>query len=94
MEKIYDMLVIQLTQMHISFGRSCIVLEHRYKDNILYSRLGGYVSRAALSYIFEEARRSKEACIQKNNCGYVIRASYGLLFVCICFMDIHHEKPI
>jgi len=29
MEKIHKMLVIQLTEIHTSFRRSCIVLEHR-----------------------------------------------------------------
>ena len=34
-EKIYDMLVIQLTAIKTSFGRSCTVLKHRFKDVIL-----------------------------------------------------------
>ena len=35
MEKIHDMLVIQLTEIQTLFGKSCILLEHRYKDIIL-----------------------------------------------------------
>jgi len=34
-EKIHDMLVIQLTAIKTSFGRSCTVLKHRFKDVIL-----------------------------------------------------------
>jgi len=37
-------MVIQLTTIKTSFGRSCTVLEHRFKDVTLYSDLGGYVS--------------------------------------------------
>jgi len=40
------------TEIQTNFGRSCTFLEHRYKDNILYYVLEGYVSRATLSFIF------------------------------------------
>ena len=38
-EKMHDMLVIQLTAIQTSFGKSCTVLEHRFKDVTLYSGL-------------------------------------------------------
>jgi len=71
-----------VTKIHTSFGRSCTVLEHRYKDNILYSGLGN-VSRAALCYISEEAKRFKEIDTDKKNCGCVIRTSYELPWVVV-----------
>lgn len=51
-EEIHNMLDGKLTEIHASFGRSCIVLEHRYKDNILYYEFECYVSRADLSSMF------------------------------------------
>jgi len=39
-DKIHDMLMIQLTATQTSFERSCIVLEHRFKDVIMYYGLG------------------------------------------------------
>jgi hypothetical protein len=65
-EKIHDMLVVQLTAIQTSFGRSCTVLEHRFKDVILYSRLGGYVSRYALGNIVLEEQCCRETlCMDK-----------------------------
>ncbi|AES95782.1 hypothetical protein MTR_5g029460 [Medicago truncatula] len=51
-EEIHNMLDGQLTEIHASFGRSSIVLEHRYTDNVLYSGFEVYVSRADLSFMF------------------------------------------
>lgn len=66
------MLEGELTEIQASFGRICIVIEHRYKDNILYYELEGYVSRAGLSFIFEEAKCSKKTGMDKEKCGCVI----------------------
>ncbi|XP_050920489.1 uncharacterized protein LOC127138135 [Lathyrus oleraceus] len=43
-------------EIHTSFCRSIAILEHRFKDNNLYSRLVGNISRASLNYIFHEAK--------------------------------------
>ena len=58
-KKIHDILVIQLTAIQTPFGQSVTVLEHRFKDVTLYSRLGGYVSRYALDNIALE----EEHCV-------------------------------
>ena len=42
----------QHNEIQTTFGRSITVLEHRFKDNILYSHLVGNISRAGLNYIF------------------------------------------
>jgi len=53
-EKIDEMLAIQFGEIQSSFGRSVTVLEHRYKNVTLYSRLGGNMSRQAMNYIILE----------------------------------------
>jgi len=58
-EKIHGMLVMQLTTIQTSFGQSCIVLEHRFKDVTLYYGLWGYVSRYALDNIALEEERCR-----------------------------------
>ena len=57
-EKIDEMLVIQFGEIQSSFSMSVTVLEHRYKDVILYSGLGGNVSRQAMNNIIFFGRRA------------------------------------
>ena len=94
-EKIHDMLVIQLTAIQISFGQSCTVLEHRFKDVTLYSRLEGYVFRYALSNIVLKEERCRETlCMDKEIYGCVQRISYGLPCTCFIATNICGDKPI
>ena len=94
-EKIHDMLVIQLTAIQTSFGRSCIVLEHRFKDVTLYFGLGGYVSRYVLGNIVLEKQCCRETlCMDKEICGFVQRTSYGLPCACFIAIKVHDEKHI
>jgi hypothetical protein len=94
-EKIHAMLVIPLTTIQISFGQSCTVLEHRFKDVTLYSGLGGYVSRYVLGYIVLEEKRCREIlCMDKEICGCVRRKSYGLPCACFIAIKIYYDKPI
>jgi len=81
-DEINKILAIQLSEIQASFGRSGAVLEHRYKGNILYSELDGYLSRTALSFIFEEEKRSKTFGFAKKECGYVHKTSYKLYCAC------------
>jgi len=53
-QKINKMLANQFGKIQSSFGRSVTVLEHRYKDVTLYSRLGGHMSRQAINFMFLE----------------------------------------
>ncbi|XP_058741061.1 uncharacterized protein LOC131613405 [Vicia villosa] len=48
----------QHNEIQTTFGRSITVLEHRYRDNILYSQLIGNMSQARLNYIFHEVKLS------------------------------------
>jgi len=81
--------------MQTSFGRSCTVLEHIFKDVILYSGLGDYVSRYVLGNIVVEEQSTKETlCMDTKSCGCVIRTSYGIPCACIIAMKIRDNKPI
>jgi len=94
-EKIYEMLAIQFGEIQSLFGRSFMVLEHRYKDVTLYYGLGGHMSRQAMNFIFlEKERARKTLCIDKKTCGCVIRTSYGLPCACFIAMKVRHSKPI
>jgi len=89
------MLVIQFGEIQSSFGRSVTVFEHRYKDVILYSGLGGNMSRQAMNFIFvEEESARKTLCVDKKTCDCVQRTSYGLPCACFIAMKICHNKPI
>jgi hypothetical protein len=94
-EKIDEMLANRFGEIQSSFGRSVMVLEHRYKDVTLYSELGGHVSRQAMNFIFvEKDRARKTLCMKKKTCGCVQRMSYGLPCACFIAMKIRHNKPI
>ncbi|GAU11794.1 hypothetical protein TSUD_75450 [Trifolium subterraneum] len=56
-EAIHHMLGLQFTEVQTQFGQSMSVEEHRYRDVRLYSLLPFKVSRAALDYIYQEAKR-------------------------------------
>jgi len=93
-DEIDKMLAIKLSKIQACFGRRHIVLEHIYKDNFLYSKLEDCVFRAALSFIFEEAKRSKTSGFAKKNCGCVLKTSYGLSCACNLAMKIKEKLPI
>jgi len=65
------MLVMQLTAIQTSFGQSCTVLEHRFKNATLYSWLGGYMSRYALGNIV----------LKRNIVGNIVHGQ-GNLWLC------------
>jgi len=89
------MLVMQFSAIQKSFGQSCAVLEHRFKDVALYSRLGCFVSRYALDNIaLEEERCRGTLCMDKEICGCVQRTSYGLPCAYFIASKIREDKPI
>jgi len=94
-DKIHDMLVIQFSAIQKSFGQSCTVLEHRFKDITLYHGLGGFVSRYALVNIaLKEEHYRVTFCMEKEICGCVQRTSYGLPCACFIASKIREDKPI
>lgn len=44
----------QHNEIQTIFDQSITILEHRFKDNTLYSQLVGNISQASLNYIFHE----------------------------------------
>ncbi|XP_058746437.1 uncharacterized protein LOC131619347 [Vicia villosa] len=66
-------------EIQTTFGRSIAVLEHQFRDNILYSQLIGNVSRAGLNYIFHEAKQGEIVDSDSVKCGCTITRTYGLL---------------
>ncbi|XP_058750193.1 uncharacterized protein LOC131623212 [Vicia villosa] len=81
-DTINHMISNQHNEIQTSFGRSITVLEHRFKNKILYSQLIGNVSRAGLNYIFHEANRGKIIGGKSANCGCTIIIMYGLPCAC------------
>jgi len=82
-DEIDKMLKNQLGEIQGSFGRSMIVMEHKYKRQKLFSELEGYVSRAALSFIDDQLQRSRTFDFAKEDCGCVQMTTYGLPCACI-----------
>ncbi|XP_058747057.1 uncharacterized protein LOC131620051 [Vicia villosa] len=73
----------QHNEIQTIFGRSITVLEHRFKDNILYSQLIDNVSRTGLNYIFHEAKRGEVVGSDNAKCGCTISKTYGLPCACV-----------
>ena len=89
------MLVMQFSAIQKSFGQSCAVLEHRFKDVTLYYGLGGYVFIYALGNItLEEERCRGTLCMDKEICGCVQMTPYGLPYACFIATKIRDDKPI
>ncbi|XP_058726936.1 uncharacterized protein LOC131598339 [Vicia villosa] len=84
----------QLNKIQIKFGRSITVLEHRFKDNILYSQLVGKMSRFGLNYIFYEAKRGETVGSDCAKCGCTISKTYGLSCACVIAKNMKLGEPI
>ena len=93
-ESVNQMLLNQHNKIHTTFGRSITVLEHRFKDNTLYSQLVGNVSRAALNYIFYEAKRASNVGSDSSKCGCTIVKTYGLPCACVISKKMKVDSPI
>jgi hypothetical protein len=83
------MLAIQLGEIQESFRRRSTVFEHRYKDNVLYYELEGYVPRPALCFIFRETMTFSFA---KKDCGCVQKTPYG--FPCACIVAMKRKGKL
>ena len=84
----------QHNEIQTTFGRSITVLEHRFKDNILYSQLIGNISRAGLNYIFHEAKRAESVGSDSAKCGCTIVKTYGLPCACVIDAKLKLGEPI
>src|ERR1051325_6837902 len=81
-------------EMQTTFSRSITVLEHRFKDNMLYSQLVDKIFRAALNYIFHEAKRASNVGDDTSKYGCTIVKIYGLPCACVIFKKMSGDVPI
>src|SRR6266487_3091262 len=88
------MLGLQFTEVQTQFGQSMSVEEHRYRDVRLYSLLAFKVSRAALDYIYQEAKRVNNVGMDCKKCGCLMRVNYGLPCACLIAKKLRHNQPI
>ncbi|GAU41861.1 hypothetical protein TSUD_366080 [Trifolium subterraneum] len=93
-EAIHHMLGLQFTEVQTQFGQSMSVEEHRYRNVILYSLLPFKVSRAALDYIYQEAKRVDNVGMDSKKCGCLMRVNYGLPCACLIAKKLRHNQPI
>ncbi len=93
-EAIHHMLGLQFTEVQTQFGQSMSVEEHRYRDVRLYSLLPFKVSRAALDYIYQEAKRVDNVGMDSKKCGCLMRVNYGLPCACLIAKKLRHNQPI
>ncbi|XP_058783994.1 uncharacterized protein LOC131658747 [Vicia villosa] len=84
----------QHNEIQTSFGQRIIMLEHRFKDNILYSQLIGNMSQARLNYIFHEAKRGETFGGDSAKCSCTITMTYGLLCACVITKKDRLGEPI
>jgi len=72
-DEIDKMLNNQFGEIQGSFGRSITVMVHKYRKNKLFSELEGYVSKAALGFIYEEFERSRRFGFAKEELVFLPR---------------------
>ena len=92
-DEIDKMLKNQLGEIG-SFGRSITVMVQKYKKNKLFSKLEGYVSKAALGLFDEEFQRSRTFGFAKEDCGCVQMTTFGLPCACILAEKRKKKLPI
>ena len=73
LDEIDKMLNNQFGEIQGSFGRSITVMVHKYRKNKLFSELEGYVSKAALGFIYEEFERSRRFGFAKEELVFLPR---------------------
>ena len=93
-ESVNHMILNQHNEIKTKFGLSITLLEHRFKENMLYSQLVRNFSRAALNYIFHEATRASTVGDDTSKCGCIIVKIYGLPCACVIAKKMSGDVPI
>lgn len=80
-DAVNNMIKLQHTQIKVSFEKSINIVEY---NDPFYSKLRGFVSRNALSYIADHYDRVKTVGIDIDGslCGCTIRITHGLPCAC------------
>ncbi|XP_058783408.1 uncharacterized protein LOC131658091 [Vicia villosa] len=93
-DTINHMISNQHNEIQTPFGRSIMVLEHRFKNNIIYSQLIGNVSRAGLNYIFHRENQGETIDGDTAKCGCIITIMHGLPCACAISKKVRLCEPI
>ena len=93
-KSVHAMLELQHTAIHASFQTSIIMLEHRFKDKVLWSRLIRNISREALHHLVVEYNKALEIGTDKSRCGCLSLITYGLPCACMLALKIKNGTAI
>jgi len=91
-KSVHAMLELQHTAIHASFQTSIIMLQHRFKDKVLWSRLIRNISREALHHLVVEYNKALEIGTDKSRCGCLSLITYGL--PCACMINLKIKNRI
>lgn len=87
----------QMIQKHneiqISFGHNITMLEHRFKDNSLYSKLVGNISRARQNFIFHKAKQAENVGFDSLECDCTLMKTHGLPRACLISNKVKLDSP-
>lgn len=83
----------QHNEIDTLFGCSIIVLEHKFKDNNLYSKLADNISRAGLDYIFHKAKRANNVGSYSSKYGCTLMKTYGLPCTYLISKKVKLDSP-
>jgi hypothetical protein len=87
-KSVHDMLELQHTAIHAWLQTSIIMLEHRFKGKVLWSRLIRNISREALHHLVEEYDKALEIGTDKSRCGCLSLITHELLCACTIALKI------
>ncbi|XP_058776175.1 uncharacterized protein LOC131650486 [Vicia villosa] len=93
-DSVNQMIQNQHNEIQASFGHNIMVLEHRYKDNTLYSQLVDNISQATLNYIFHEGKRAENVGSGSSKCGCTLVKTYGLPCAYVISKKVKLDSPI
>jgi len=91
---VHDMLELQHTAIHASFQTSIIMLEHRFRGKVLWSRLIRNISREALHHLVQEYNKALEIGPDKSRCGGLSLITHRLLCVCTIALKIKNGTTL
>lgn len=93
-KSVHDMLELQHTAIHASFQTSIIMLEHRFKGKMLWSRLIRNISREVLHHLVVDYNKALEIGTDKSRCGCLSLITYGLSCACMIALKIKNDTAL
>jgi len=83
--------MLESHHIHASFQTSIIMLEHRFKRKLLWSRLILNISKNALHYLANEAGRAVGVGTDKSRCGCLSLITFRLSCACAIALKIKNK---